>query len=96
MHNDANYYTKHHPPSHHKVTRPWHILKGFNLAKNWQPVFNPTSVQWCVNELRNPTYISTHNPRSVTHAKVPVAPVTPLTLHLAVGNLIQLTLNRFM
>eukprot|EP00957_Ditylum_brightwellii_P139935 10663542-Ditylum_brightwellii.AAC.1 len=45
INNDADYYTKHPPPSHQKVTRPWHILKGFNLANTWRPVFNPTSVQ---------------------------------------------------
>eukprot|EP00957_Ditylum_brightwellii_P071220 5414062-Ditylum_brightwellii.AAC.1 len=45
INNDADYYTKHHSPSHHKVTRPQHILKGFNLAETRQPVFKPTSVQ---------------------------------------------------
>eukprot|EP00957_Ditylum_brightwellii_P012128 915770-Ditylum_brightwellii.AAC.1 len=44
INNDVDYYTKHHPLSHHKVTRPWHILKGFNLTQTRQPVFCPTSV----------------------------------------------------
>ena len=29
--NMADYFTKHHPPSHHKIKRHDHILKGFSL-----------------------------------------------------------------
>ena len=32
--NDADYYTKHHPPSHHKVSRPKYILHGHNLTSS--------------------------------------------------------------
>ena len=30
--NDADYYTKHFPPSYHRKIRPKYILKGFNLT----------------------------------------------------------------
>eukprot|EP00957_Ditylum_brightwellii_P140966 10739135-Ditylum_brightwellii.AAC.1 len=32
--NDADYYTKHHSPMHHKLIRPRHILKGFNVVES--------------------------------------------------------------
>ena len=31
-HNQADYFTKHHPPSHHKTIRSNYILKGFHMA----------------------------------------------------------------
>ena len=31
--NNADYHTKHHAPSHHKIERPKYILKGFNMHK---------------------------------------------------------------
>ena len=30
--NDADYYTKHHPPNHHKISRPKYILQGHNVS----------------------------------------------------------------
>ena len=31
--NLADYFTKHHPPAHHRIQRYKHILKGFNLSQ---------------------------------------------------------------
>eukprot|EP00957_Ditylum_brightwellii_P098421 7498453-Ditylum_brightwellii.AAC.1 len=39
--NDADYYTKHHFPTHHKLIHPRHTLKGFNVVKSCQ-AFSPT------------------------------------------------------
>ena len=32
--NDADYFTKHHPPSHHKISRPKYILHGHHLTSS--------------------------------------------------------------
>eukprot|EP00957_Ditylum_brightwellii_P064094 4862119-Ditylum_brightwellii.AAC.2 len=32
--NDVNYFTKYHPPAHHRIKRECYILKGFNLLCN--------------------------------------------------------------
>eukprot|EP00957_Ditylum_brightwellii_P113386 8645882-Ditylum_brightwellii.AAC.1 len=29
--NDADYFTKHNPPAHHRIKRKHYILKGFNV-----------------------------------------------------------------
>ena len=34
--NEADYFTKHHPPSYHKITRPRYILQGHNVSH--QPI----------------------------------------------------------
>ena len=31
--NEADYFTKHHPPSYHKITRPRYILQGHNVSQ---------------------------------------------------------------
>ena len=34
INNDADYYTKHHPPAHHKISRPKYILQGHNVSSH--------------------------------------------------------------
>jgi hypothetical protein len=36
--NEADYFTKHHPPSYHKITRPRYILQGHNVSQNLLPI----------------------------------------------------------
>eukprot|EP00957_Ditylum_brightwellii_P153929 11716261-Ditylum_brightwellii.AAC.1 len=31
--NDADYFTKHHLPTHHRIKRKRYILKGFNVSQ---------------------------------------------------------------
>ena len=35
--NDADYFTKHHPPNYHRSIRPRYILKGYNVTKMSNP-----------------------------------------------------------
>ena len=48
INNDADYFTKHHPPAHHKLQRHRYILKGFNMTSSchkpefWARVYSAT------------------------------------------------------
>ena len=34
INNDADYFTKHHPPNHHRISRPKYILQGNNMSSS--------------------------------------------------------------
>ncbi len=40
--NDADYFTKHHPPKHHQISRPKYILQGHNMSST----FNSPSLRF--------------------------------------------------
>ena len=46
--NHADYFTKHHPPAHHKLQRQQYILKGYNVTSSkflsdfWARVYSTT------------------------------------------------------
>ena len=46
--NHADYYTKHHSPSHHKETRPTYILKGYSVTDLRTTQVQPRFGQGCV------------------------------------------------
>ena len=41
--NDADYFTKHHPPAHHRVIRQRYILKGFHVSQQLRHKLSQTT-----------------------------------------------------
>lgn len=46
-HNLADYFTKHHPPSHHKNIRSTYILQGFHMASSIRPRYRVLRARVC-------------------------------------------------